>query len=300
MSRPITNLASLARDVAISADLVGVKYDPTQTNRVLETFTEGFSSAAIEFRTTTKPQAKRGLSYRYVELDREHDPYAIAREAKLIVQGDRPVERLIPELQQAFQIEGYGVDAEASRGLEKIWPFLAFGYPLRRATELENMPRALASHVGYCESHGLTHFSIVSADYQHETANVYFMVRQPDTYTPAAIRRMITDLGFKAPSDEVLAYNARAVAINLTFAYASSDVERLCFYVPAPTASDVPVGASDVLRVVTQSFPFAAAQHSFIVGHTYSKSMDYIKLESDYTGTTLGCLQRCVGVPLAS
>lgn len=291
-------LDRLQADLVRFADLCRVRSNEAAIRRVLEAYPSYFAESAVEFRTTTKALEKRDVSFRYVELDRPHDPYALAVEKGLLGSATRPVDRLVPELGSAFEIQGWGVDASVQAGLEKIWPFFAKQYPMNRLHELKSLPSAVNEHRGYFEKHRLRHVGIVAADYRHETSNLYFMVTKPGTVTPEGVAAMIQDAGFKAPAAEELAYDAMTVAINLTFSYASARIERLCFYVPAPTIEHVPADVRETLGTAVDDAPVIAPQRAYIIGRTYTPNGSYTKLEVDWTGTILGALQRCLGVPV--
>lgn len=293
-----TDLNRLVDDICASAELVGVPFDRDGVERVISAYPAGFGEGAIELRTTTKPVERRGLSYRFVELDRPMSPYATALEAGLLPRTDRPVDRLLPELCERFEVMGWGVDAEASYGVEKLWPFFAKAYPMSEAYALDSLPPAIRANADFFERHGLTHFSIVAADFRHASANLYFMIPPPQARTVEQIDAMLDDLGMPALR-EVVEYATGGVALNVTVSYDSPEIERLCLYVPAPDASAVPVQLDPLMAEVVERAPIVADHRSFIPGATFTRSGPYMKLEVDYTGTTLDALRRCVGVPLA-
>src|SRR5690606_21489115 len=102
---PDTSLNQLCNDLAEAARLAGVPFDRHITQRVISVFAEGFRRSPVELRTTDKPLTKRGLSYRFVELDTPMAPFQVGRETGLLPQSDRPVDRLIPEIGERFVIE---------------------------------------------------------------------------------------------------------------------------------------------------------------------------------------------------
>ena len=106
---------------------------------------------------------------------------------------------------------------------------------------------------------------------------------------------MLDDLGMPGLR-EVVEYATRGVALNLTFRYDSPDIQRLCLYVPAPTGDAVPTTFDPLLARVVGEAPIIADHRSFIPGATFTRSGPFMKLEIDYTGTTLAALQRCIGV----
>ncbi len=297
MSTEKLDLARLRRDVVAAANLADVQHDESRIQRVLEVFSEGFGSAAVELRTTTRPREERTLSYRYIELGHPPDPSRMAVDAGLLQPGGRPVDRLIGELQGKLAIQGYGVDAEASYGLEKIWPFFTVNYPMDHVLELEELPDAFRDNPRYFDRYGLTHFSIVAADYRHETANLYFLVQKPGQYTPQTIASMIRDAGGEVPPPHVLDYIANMVAINVTCSWRSEEIERVCFYVPTVQPPFVPAWEHPLLARMVNETPIVAAHRAFIVGWAFGRTGSYTKLEIDYTGTTMEAFHRWTTIP---
>jgi hypothetical protein len=306
------SLEQLATDIVGAAAIVGAPADAALVRRVLDAFSLGFSESAVELRTTSRAEAERELSYRYVALGDSHfparptppgldpscvDPWVIARAQGLLVERGHAIERLLPALTSRFRVGGWGVDASAAHGVEKLWPFLAAAYPVGQVLAMADLPEAAAAHRSFYARHSLTHVSILALDYRHQTINLYFMVR-PGSLRADQVSSMIADLGFPLPERDVLEYNTGCVAINLTFSYTSPAVERLCFYVPALDQSTVPTRQYPIFARVVEAFPVAASHRMFVVGHTFARRGAYVKLEVDYSGTTLGCLAACAGVPL--
>lgn len=262
---------------------------------MLSVFADGFCHSPIELRITDKPGAERGLSYRFVELDTPMDPFQVARESGLLPRSDRPIDRLVPEITARFPVQGWGVDAEVAYGLEKMWPFLAHAHPLSELLALPSLPASARSLLPRIGKHGLSHFSIIAADYRRETVNVYFMATPDAPLSTALVEGLIQEFGLIG-SPEWVAYAASGVALNFTFSYTSSEVERLCIYVPAPVSAALPKQLDPALRRLTDSAPLAASARAFIVGPTFTPNGMYTKLELDYTGTILGVLMRCAQV----
>lgn len=308
------SLEQLAADIVRSAAIVGAPADAALVRRVLDAFRLGFTQSAVELRTTSRAEAERELSYRYVALGDSHfpgrpnpsgldpscvDPWLIARAQGLLVEHGHAIERLLPALTSRFRVGGWGVDASAAYGIEKLWPFLAASYPIERTFTVSELPGAVAAHSDFYGRHGLSHCNILALDYRHQTVNLYFMVR-PGSLRVDQASAMIADLGFALPPRAVLEQATASAAINLTFSYTAPTVERLCFYVPALDASGVPTRDYPIFARVVEEVPVAASRRMFVVGHTFSRRGAYVKLEVDYSGTTLGCLAACGGLPLAS
>lgn len=288
-----TDLTRLADDVRTFAELIGAPCDPAVVARTLETFAIGFRHCPIELRTTFKAGGPSDLSFRYVDPKGTHDPWRLAVDAGVLSAGERPVDRLIPELQARFRIFGYGVDATAEYGLEKIWPFFDKAYPLEDAFAVTALPPSMARSEPWLRRHGLTHLSIIAADFRSATTNLYFLIRDRSFYDQPRLAQMIAELGFAVPDGAVLARNAGAPIINVTYSWRSDAVERLCFYVLAPTAGEVPVDQHPMMRRVVEQAP-VLGERMFVVGSAFYAGGAYTKLEIDYTGNAVPLLQRWV------
>lgn len=300
MSQDRNSLEKLAEDVSKCAAVAGVSPVSERISRVLEVFGDGFAKHPVEFRTSTKPVDRRGMSFRFVDLDDpSRDPVAQAREAGLLEVDDHPVHALLPQVMEQCELAGWGVDAEVSRGLEKIWPFLAHGYPLSHISKLPALPPSASRIAPILEKHGMTHFSIVAADYVNRTCNLYFMLQDRSVPAVDNVRSLGEALGLNV-DESLLEYMSHGVASNVTLNWDDENAVRFCIYVPGPTPDDVPPFPSPIPELVAQA-PVVADHRSFIVGPTFTSEQSYIKLEVDWTGTILPCLQACMAImPLAA
>lgn len=290
-----TDLERMARDIGAFARLVGAACEPEVVARTLDIFRLGFQRCPVELRTTTLKQGQQRVevSFRYIDSRGSHDPYQLALDSGALRPRGRPVDALVPELRRRFPIFGHGVDATATFGLEKIWPFVDRPRPLEEALSLTSLPPSVARSEPWLRRHGLDHFSVVAADYRHESANLYFLL-EPGPGAPERLGRMIADLGVAAPGPEVLAYNARAAIAGVTYSWRKDTVERLCLYVPEPVAEQVPVTGDPLVRAVVSAAPTLARQRMFVVGSSFGPGGAYTKLEIDYTGTSVPLLQKWI------
>jgi hypothetical protein len=289
-----TDLHRLAEDIGALAHAVGAPCDPGIVNHTLDTFQRGFRGCPVELRTTTVKPGKTGteLSFRYVDPRGSHDPYQIAVDSGALRPSGRPVDLLLPELQRRFRIFGYGVDAGASTGLEKIWPLFDQPRALEEALTVTSLPPSVARSEPWLRRHRLTRVNIIAADYRHASTNLYFPSHRLFD-SPDALRMMITELGFPAPTSEILRYDTRALITNVSYSWRTDSVERLCFYSVAHTVADLP-GDAPLLRAAIAGAPAHVQKNMFIVGSTYGRDGGYTKLELDYTGTSVPLFQRWV------
>lgn len=296
MPRPdahTTDLQRLAADIEAFAERLGAPCDRARVARTLDVFQRGFRHCPVELRTTTVKPGKRvaELSFRYVDPRGAHDPYQVAVDAGLLRPSGRPVDALVPELQRRFRIFGYGLDASAGHGMEKIWPLFDSPRPLDDALAVASLPASVARSAPWLRRHRLTRVCIIAADYRHESVNLYFPMQ--GLYRDAGeLASVIDDLGFARPSPEALAQDLRAMIVNVSYVWGRDSVERICFYRVAEGAADVP--GDPVLRAAIEAAPGAAKGGRFILGSSYGKEGGYTKLELDYTGTSVPLFQRWV------
>lgn len=286
-------LEHFARDIERTAELVGAPFDPAVIRQTLEIFAAGFGSCPVELRTTSpKPgSAHRELSFRYIDADGSHDPYQLALQAGVLGIGGRPVDRLIPELRERFPIFGYGVDASASAGFEKLWPFFDRPYPLEALAELSSLPESLARVAPWLQRHGFIHVATIAADFRHATTNLYFP-HPAFAEAPQRLAALLSELGSEQPSAAELEYFSHAGIVGVTLSWASDVVERICCYVTVDREDALWLPDDPVLRAVAARTPIRTTERRFVVGATYGRRGAYTKLEIDYTGTSVPLMER--------
>lgn len=290
----LRNLESLSRDISSTAELAGVSADRNRIDTVIEAYADGFRDHAVELRTTTKSSDRRGLSFRFVDLvDTERDPYQVALDHGLLQAEDHPVHRLLGEVREHCELAGWGVDAEASFGLEKLWPFLKHGYPLEKLEEFESIPPSALAIAPTLAEHGMRHFSIIAADFRHRSSNLYFMLQDRSVAERGNLASLAEALGLRV-DDSLLDYMSQGVAANVTLTWDQPGALRFCVYVPAPSPEAVPAAFAEPIPTLVREAPVAAEQRMFIMGPTFTDADPYVKIEIDWTGTTLGALQACM------
>jgi len=156
-----SSLEQLATDILGSAALAGAPANPALVRRVLDAFELGFSEAAVQLGTTSHTNGERELSFRYVALGESHfphrpnpagidpscvDPWLIARAQGVLVERGHAIERLLPALASRFRVGGWGVEAGAAWGIERLWPFLSASYPVAQALRLSELPTTMSRH----------------------------------------------------------------------------------------------------------------------------------------------------------
>jgi hypothetical protein len=252
---------------------------------VLNSYEPYFADAensALALRTTTKE--KPSLSYRYVNIVEPHDPYAIALENELIIKEQHPVYDVVPELQASGYELGYGIDAEVSNGMEKVWVFFTEqSMPLADVFALSSLPASIQNYAEHFQKYHLDKIGLFAIDYKNKSINLYFMQAQPGQYPPDVIASMVSDLDFPGASFEILEFCSQTGCINYMFSWDSDKVKRLCYYFPIPHAM-MPTKYHPRLQQFVENAPFIVDEKMCIFGITFAPFGLYHKPESEYNG----------------
>lgn len=278
------DLQQFFRDIQAAAGAAGVSYDETVIWKHLTAYEKFFSSSPAALRTTTKPQEKRDLSVRYLDVTTPHDPFGTAVEHGLLTREGHPIEQIIPECQARFPVTGAGIDFSVAHGFEKIWPIFNPAVSIDDICNLTSMPPAVRNYRSHFARFDFKWVSLLALDYWNKTINVYFMIKDCSIYPPERIAAMIADVGFQVPGREELELNSKTVCIYHTFSWESPKVERLCFVLAGPQEA-VPTHLHPVMEQFVQQVPVIAPQRQFTWNTTYATRGDYYKIEADYSGT---------------
>jgi hypothetical protein len=278
------NLKQLQTDIIKAAKIAGVSYNQEKIWAVLKAYEEFFLKSAVTFVTSTKPQEKRALAFRYVNIDIPHNPYSIARENAFITKQNHPIDGLFSEIITNYPIMGYGVDTDTAHGLSKIWTFFQIPQPLEKAYAMASLPESIKRYAAYFQKYDLTVFHLFALDYSKKTLNLYFMVKEPGKFPPEKVAGMLKDLDCKIPSQEVLEHCSKAITIYYTFTWDSPRAERVCFGVIASEPSQIPMHLHPLIKKYVEQAPILTPNRLFIYGLTFAPTGDYIKVENDYNG----------------
>ena len=290
-----TDLNQMVKDILKLGEITGVKCDEKSIWKVLNAFSKFYIGSPVSMRTTTKPVGKRDISIRYVEMMMPHnpDPYTTAIDEGLLKSNDHPIHEMILEAQDTFNIMGYGVDLDARSGFSKIWPFVVPG-SIKPIFSMKSIPPSMKKYEDYFFRHGLTAFSLFAFDFSHKTMNIYFMLQKPSKASFESCMSLIKELGFNAPSNELVESCRDAAHLNFTFNWESDKIERLCFGMACNDYNDVPVHLNPLIREFVEKTPLQSEKCKFIWGVTFTDTGLYYKIENDYNGTMvdfllLGC-----------
>ncbi len=298
MLRPTVDLDQFYQDILRTSEIVGVPCNEAAISPILEAYGPRFQDSEVALRTTNRPVEKRDLSVRYVNVTLPEDnPYAIAVERGFLTPDNHPVHRLYADVRAHFSMIGSGVDSVVSHGMEKIWPFFR-GVSPEDIYKLPSIPESVQKYDDYFKKYGLNSAWLFAIDYWHKTMNIYFNLLPPGPGMPhdrETIVNMITDLGFRLPSDAEIEANRRNVMIYLTFSWDSPKCLRASFVIPHGTPEQFPAHLDPFLADILEKVP--TLSDPTIVGMQTAYTLDgsnYLKAEFDYTGTMVNALKGVV------
>lgn len=283
-ARPKLDLERMCEDVARCAELAGAPFDRAALWPVLDAYRPFFTESVVSFVTSTKPAATRRLHARYIELVRPHDAYATALQHGFLVPRGHFVDAVLPGLRSTLPVQGYGVDVDAASGFAKLWVFLRDVVTMEALGAMPYMPPSVARSAALFGRHRLSLVSLVGVDFQHRTANAYFML-PPGWLSAPAVAALLDELGLQVPRGEVLEHCARAPTIYPTFSWDSGAVERVCFGIPARAAAEVPVDWDPLIARYVAGAPILHPRRPFIYSVTPGRASTYVKIENDYGGS---------------
>lgn len=280
----MTDTSRIVQDIISAAQLAEVPYDEQAIDSVIRVYQRGFETQPSELRTTTKPQAKRVVNFRYLQYDYEEDVLAIGVDAGLIQREDTPAQNIIAEAYKRYPVIGTGIDGGADFGLEKLWACLGIG-EMSRFTQMESIPGSVAAYGDLYERYGLVKTNILGSDLRSDSMNIYFVTDAPEHRDPALWASLLDELGFTVPGERELAAIATTPSIALTYRWESPVIDRFCAYVACPTLDDVPGYLDPMIEPYISAAPTQGTTPPLsIIGYTYGERGDYTKIETDYSG----------------
>ena len=282
------DLDTLSSDVLSGARLAGFDPDPATVERMFDVFHDGFAdeSVNVNFKTTSRGSNRRGYFFRYCYVGDRKPGFAVAEDAGLLPHGAEPLYTLVPEAHERIPFAGGAVDCEVNHGLSKVWQFTRGLIPVEEAISLRFAPGSLGDHEAFLRRFHLEHFSVIGADKQHGSMNLYFWPLLDEQHTPEYVTEMIASQHFPLPSHDVVAECCQSGVIALTFRWDSSELERMCFYKPKHDRRTIPASVSE-FQVLADETPSLVADPNFVIGWSFGSAGNYRKIEIDYTGDLL-------------
>lgn len=270
--------------IRIASQKVGAEYDEVCMRKTLEVFKVPFEGGGTAYRTTTKQ--KRKINFRYYSWEVEHYPFDMAMENGLIENDGHPILRVIPYIVEHYPLmgdsSGFGIDAGAAYGLEKIWTFVEESVPLSELIAMPALPPSVKKNMEYFEKHKLDTVKVIGTDFRAKSMNLYFMAYETGGLPTEKVAALIGDLGFEVPNEEVLRHCSLALPIYFTFNWHSPNIQRVCFASCAPEPAMIPRW-HPVMRLFAEEAPTIADKRLLFYNPTFVRGgNNYTKVEICY------------------
>ncbi len=280
--KPTPDYETFMQDVKKTAALIEAPCNMDMIRDIFGTYWPYCEAGWLSFRTTTKPN--RELSVRYIDCTTPHDPYKIAVEHGYLKPTGHPIEQLIYDLRDHFPPLGYGVDAAASYGIEKIWPLVQSAVKIEDLYTLPSMPPSMRNCDAYFKKYDLKWTSLYAIDYRNKSMNIYFMFPERGHFSPETTGEMISDLGFTPPDLDELKVNSQVGALYYTFDWDAPTCTRISFAVPHQPASNFPMHWDAKIARLMREAPTMLHEIRGSAQTAYTAKGNYRKVEIDYTG----------------
>lgn len=282
---PRTDLGQLMADLKAMSDVAEVPFDGEKTRAVIDAYADFFQSAPVAMRTTTKPQERRDLSVRYLDMLRKHepDPLTTALTKGFVRNDGHPIFAFYEEAKERCGAFGFGVDLNVRSGFSKIW----MAPDVSRATldvvaELPHLPKGAKNTRDHFARHGLTSLGLFGFDFTHRTTNLYFMIKRPEARDYA---KLLAELGFVPDRPDALAACAPAHVLYYSFSWDADTVQRVCFAVVCDDRSQVPTHLDPLVNKCVASPAFMRGDQKCIYSVVWAPRGHYFKIDNDYSGT---------------
>jgi hypothetical protein len=283
VTNPVIN--RMQTDVVHTAKSLGAEYSEKIIEKIFQAFGDRFIGNPFMIRTTTKQSQKAGCNFRYLEEYEYCLAWEIAKKSGFISDQGRAVDRLVPEVFEAFPMLMYGVDFEVDSGLAKIWYLTKGIYAVEQAFKIPSLPKSVAAHADFFEKFHLDALFAFAFDFQHNSINLYFDPYHSEHKTSLFYKELLQYLEFNLPSDEVLQYLINTAEIGVTFHWSLTRIERICFYVPFLNRETVPPNLDPLITKFAQLSPASMDNPSFILGWSFGPQEGkgtYIKIDVNY------------------
>ncbi|HIK30783.1 MAG TPA: hypothetical protein IGS17_13750 [Oscillatoriales cyanobacterium M59_W2019_021] len=284
------DLHQIQSDIITGAKLANVEYSESVIGQILDIFGDKFSQQVIDLKTTTKTRKKRGFYFRYLEENSHGFAWERAKTSKILVNQNRAVDRLVPEIYDTLSLLADGVDFEVNYGLTKIWQFPKTSLSVEAALKISSLPKSVHLYTEFFNKYHLDIIHLFAADYQNNSMNLYFTIVHPDYKTPQLYRNLLSELNFEIPSYEVLEILTQTGSMAFTFNWTSCAIERLCCYIGGFNRKNTPKNIDPLVTTFVQNCPSLVTDPDFILGWSFGSkesSGTYLKMEIDYSGNVV-------------
>lgn len=291
---PKRDLVALKEDIALTCRGANLPYDEESVNQIIDIFGEQFAyiMALVSFRSTTK--SKKSLSYRFVNLFLDYNPYQMVLEHNLVnKETGHAIHNFIKEVLAKERIQGYGMDFGAASGFEKIWIYfpLMVKHDVNQFAMLEYAPKSIAANLDFFERYGIKDYYINGLDFTSNSTNLYFPANRIPKLNNELVKRMLTELGMTEWTERIIELCTKAAIVYFTFTWDSLTIERVCFAITEEDISKIPYDLDPFIKKYVDVAPTVGDDKKFIYGLTFGKNLHYVKIENDYSDSMVDCLK---------
>ncbi|MGW1178682.1 aromatic prenyltransferase [Kitasatospora sp. NPDC002543] len=282
--------ARFLKDLAATADLLGIDHSPPVTRRVLDAYEESFHRGAVLWRTNDKPGG--ALNYRF--YDRVPvDTVGIGARAGLLDPRSGTA-GLISSWSSLYDGSTELCDFDAVRGLVKTWIYLGGMRPLDKILDTPGVPDTIRRHHDRFRDLGLTSVRHVAVDHQNDTANLYFRTR--DGLDRQGAERLLALSRAGKPDEatfrDMVAFTAPdGHTFAVTLRIATGEIERVGVYALRLPAGRFP-HVNDRLAGFFRGAPSHDEEEMNAVAWSFGAGgSTYVKAERSYSGRLVALMR---------
>ena len=272
-------------DVVHTAKYLGAEYSERIIKKIFQTFGDRFIANPFMIRTTTKNSHKVSCNFRYLE---EYDyclAWEIAKKSGFLPDQGLVVERLVPEVFEAFPMLMYGADFEVDSGLAKIWYLTKGIFAVEQAFKIPSLPKSIIAHADFFKKFHFDALFAFAFDFRRNSINLYFDPYHSEHKTSQFYKNILQDQQFQLPADKIFEQLINTAEIGVTFNWSSNQIERMCFYVPFLNRETIPQNLDPLITKFAHTSPASMDNPSFVLGWSFApqdRKGTYIKIDVNY------------------
>eukprot|EP01125_Pyxidicula_operculata_P012372 TRINITY_DN4063_c0_g1_i1.p1 TRINITY_DN4063_c0_g1~~TRINITY_DN4063_c0_g1_i1.p1 ORF type:complete len:316 (+),score=37.38 TRINITY_DN4063_c0_g1_i1:42-989(+) len=238
---------TIPQDISNRCGALGIKFDTQVIKKCCEHYEKLFFSKSnyIQFRVARKKNensndGKYQFNWRSELYQPDMDSKKVFDEIiqiqtslnPLILSNDKDgsLIGLMNELGEKFPTASVGIDFDSLRGFSKLWHFGR--YHIKDMEKLSFAPTSLKKYTDLFLQHGLSAIFCTGVDFDKCSMNIYYSWTEKSSKTIDDVKRILADLNFEYPSEDVMESCSVAASLAATFSWKSDNIERICFYIP--------------------------------------------------------------------
>ena len=273
------------------AEEIRVPVNEARTRSVLETFGFFFRNSPVSFRIERHPHAAPSLSVRYLETMKAHtpDPLTSAVLRGYMAEDTSPLFALFEEMKLKFDILGYGVNLDVSRGISKIAATLT-PVSIDSVLQLDNLPKSVKKNVAHMKKGGFARIAMFEYDFINRSFQMFVMIREPSAASATQYRKFLSMFAIENLSAETMKHIVRSNVIGFAFSWAHDEAVQVSFTELHPHKKAAAARLEGLLKTGIDDAAFLPDGNCFIFETTVSglannsDSLNSFAIESDVDG----------------